>query len=88
MSDEEKRSRGKWLSRVVAALIVFASYESAHYATVEDVWALGADRVCRHYHQHMIRDKPMPLWVEVTFEPAQWIDSVPLMIRNHPWHSF
>jgi hypothetical protein len=88
MSDEPKRSRRKWLSRTVATLIVFASYETVHYATVEHVWALGADRVCRHYDQHTIRYKPVPPWAESVFEPAEWIDNVPIMIRNHPWRRF
>jgi hypothetical protein len=62
---------------VLAALTVLVSYEVVHYATVEDVRALGPDRVCRHFDQHTIRDKPVPPWVErYVFAPAYWIDDI------------
>jgi hypothetical protein len=85
MSDEP---RGKWLSRTLAVLIVLASYETVHYATVEHVQALGADGVCRRYDRHQIRYKPVAPWVESAFAPAECIDAIPILIRTHPWRQF
>jgi hypothetical protein len=88
MSDEPKKPRRKWFSRAIATLIVLASYEATHYATVEHVLALGSDHVCRRYDQHMIGYKPVPAWVESAFAPAECIDAIPVLVRNHPWHQF
>ncbi len=84
MSDELRKPRRKLISRTLAVLVVLASYETVHYATVGPVWAIGTDGICRHRDQHTLGYKDAPEWVERLFGPAEFIDTIPHLIRN--WH--
>jgi hypothetical protein len=68
MSDEPKKRR-KWVSRSLAAIVVLASYEATHYATVG--WISDAHRV-----GHLIQNKPLPQWLEPLFLPAYQLDEM------------
>jgi hypothetical protein len=75
MSDEPKKSRGRWLDRVVAALVVMASYETVHYATAERGFDRGGGG-CMGYRTHKIGRKDAPAWVDdYVFWPAAAIDA-------------
>jgi hypothetical protein len=86
MSDEPKGARRKWLSRLLAALIILASYEAVHYATVRYDWSTSEDdlgRLVRRVHeQHWIASKPVPQWLESLLRPASRIDDV---LGNYPF---
>jgi hypothetical protein len=71
MSEEPKKRSRAWLSRSLAALIAIASYETVHYSTV-CFW--NGDVPFRM--GHVIRDKPIPQWVEPLFWPAYQVDYV------------
>jgi len=86
MSDERKKSSGKWIRRVLAAVIAFVCYESVHYATSSFVSVIGADGVCRIYDEHVLGGRQLPQWAErYFFWPADRIDD---LIRDRPWHQF
>jgi hypothetical protein len=81
MSDEPKRSRGNQLSRVLAALVVLVSYQSAHYATAQYHWGVVTDALGRRSAMaiprgHWIYGKPLPQWLESCFRPARRVDEV------------
>jgi len=81
MSDEPKRSRGRGLSRALAALVVLVSYQSAHYATAQYAWGVVTDDLGRRSavaipRGHWIRGKPLPQGLEPLFRPARRVDEL------------
>jgi hypothetical protein len=76
MSEEPRKRSRAWLSRTLAALVVLASYETVHYATVRPVWEMGTDGICRHRDLHALGYKEAPEWVERFFGPAEFIDAI------------
>jgi len=88
MSESPPKVSGKRLHRVLATLVVFACYETVHYATYGFVTELGADHVCRVYDEHALGGKQVPQWAErYFFWPADRIDEL-IQIRNRPWHQW
>jgi hypothetical protein len=82
MSDDPKRPRRKWMSRVLAAVVVLVSYQATHYATAEYDWAVVTDAagsqsaVPVHKEHRMIHGKPVPQWLESFLRPAYRIDEL------------
>src|SRR6202035_3762701 len=82
MSDVPKRRSRKWISRVLAAIVVLVSYQATHYATADYDWAVVTDAAGRqsavpvHKEHRMIHGKPVPQWVESCLRPAYRIDEL------------
>jgi hypothetical protein len=86
MSDEPKRSRGKWLNWPAAAcaIAVMAAYQGAHYATAAISDPLPGGFCDMGYCTHKVGGKQVPEWVdEYFFWPARHFDD---MIGVNPWN--
>ncbi|HUE12541.1 MAG TPA: hypothetical protein VMR25_00130 [Planctomycetaceae bacterium] len=88
MSESPPKASGKWSRRMLATLIVFACYETVHYATYGFVTEMDTDLVCRVYDEHVLGGRQVPLWAErYFFWPADRIDEL-IQIRGRPWHQW
>jgi hypothetical protein len=89
MSDEAKRSRMKWQSRLaVYALSALVTYFAFHRATGRYEWGAESDDLghvsARIHRQHWYHNKPVPQWAESFFKPASRFDDLIGYEPNRP----